>query len=979
MMSRPLASAATIFTLVIALNGVVAQTPCSTADQSQSYERFSIFLQQPIASPNSSTPSAHTLLTSAWSSVVATSDEFNGATLDANKWYDGLHWGRTQTSLSNYFVSYWNHQSDNPAYPSNIQDQSCFQFVTEGSTKFLRLATKPEPITARVTRWEADNVIQGDGRPNLRTIPYRTGMIESKAPTANPWGFFEIRCRIPRSQDVIADFWLHMANNGPNSDPYYPNDNFYNELDGFESDDGRINRMNAHYKPDCLSDQYNFYRELFIKGGFDLHSDFFTYAIQWEPNKVIYYLNNRPIYVLHNQNPNWPSGLTTSWGKRMYLIMDMGVDSLSGRSYFSPAVYPANYDIDYVRTFRRSDYTLPYPNFNINWRPKALAVASPLQVNINAPLVLSAAGSYSPNNGYFLSVQECTSAGVLLGTEAMGWLSQSEIQSINSFEGWNIRESWLSVHGLSMGAGKYYQIKFVAGGSTWVEQRQFIRVNACTDDFAFRINGNSGSTISGVAWPRINIPSLPLNPGASSSNSPLILEAENAVSCSGTINLTLQRCDASGATLLGSQASANHTSASLSAFDLFSWAQTMGITLQEGNFYKVRLRNSSSLAEVSKQLYIEDCTPAISFAINDIYTSELNIRPGIHRSEIKISDFQPTCFLSNALFLVSMETSDAWWSGFGDEVTQWMSYDDVWHLDLRAFAAGHGLNVVDGNFYRVSVSGDNNGTIPWMGTTKLVKIPTCTNSPNFTINGESRTDWTPVVIGDQPGEGIRLSAWSGVNCDGRYYISLKKTNASNIMVPGYPEIMEWLDYDYVYLMGSGKLDTDPLHPGGDLGYFNLPKYAASRRALAPWPGSGDVTWPEGPAPTTINPAYYFLSLCTDGGQGFQCKQMMLKLVATPTRSLLTDGSDAAPITTAERVHILRFFVEDGASLERSLRSIVGWETRYGQVVDLQGRVVGNFGQGLVEWQTVGQLSAGVYIVRLMEGLESGRASEGSEP
>lgn len=960
--------------LLAVFNEANAQSPCSDTQVNQDYDRYSIFLQQPVASPNSSTPSAHSLLTSAWSAVTSTSDEFNGTSLDATKWYDGLHWGRTQPSWSNYFVSYWNHQSDNPAYPSNIQDQSCFQFVTEGTTKFLRLATKPQPITARVTRWDGDNVIQGDGRPNLRSIPYRTGMIESKIPTANPWGFFEIRCRLPRSQDVIADFWLHMANNGPNSDPYYPNDNFYNELDGFETDDGRINRMNAHYKQDCLSDQYNFYRELFIKGGFDLHSDFFTYAIQWEPNKVVYYLNNRPIYVLHNQNPNWPSGLTTSWDKRMYLIMDMGVDSLVGRSYYSPAVYPANYDIDYVRTFRRSDYTVPYPNFNLNWQPKALTVAAPLQVNISAPLILSAAGSYSPNNGYFLSVQECTSAGVLVGTEAMGWLSQSEIQSANSFEGWNIKASWLSAHGLTLGAGKYYQVKFVASGSTWIEQKQFIRVNACTDDLAFRINGNSGSVVSGVAWPRITIPSVPLNPGPASSSNPLIIEAGNAVSCSGTINLTLQRCDASGATLLGSQVAANHTAASLSSFDLFSWAQAMGIPLQEGNYYKVRLRNTTSLAEVSRQLYIEDCTPAISFAINDIYTSELNIRPGLHRSEITITDFQPTCFLSNALFLVSMETSDAWWSGFGDEVTQWMSYDDVWHLDLRAFAAGHGLNVVDGNYYRVSVSGDNNGTIPWMGTTKLMKVPTCTNSPNFTINGETRTDLTPVVIGDQPGEGIRMSAWSGVNCDGRYYISLKKTNASNVMVPGYPEISEWLDYDYVYYMGSGKLDNDSLHPGGDLGYFNLPKYAQARRALVPWPGASDVAWPEGPAPTLLAPAYYFLSLCTDGGQGFQCKQMMLKLIGVPTRSLIMDASDDATVITSDAGNIFKLYVEDGPSLEQALRSVAGWDTRQGQVLDLQGRIVGIIGQGRIEWQATGRLSAGVYIVRTVEDPGSDRTS-----
>lgn len=541
----------------------------------------------------------------------------------------------------------------------------------------------------------------------------------------------------------------------------------------------------------------------------------------------------------------------------------------------------------------------------------------------------------------------------------MGWLSQSEIQMANSYDGWNIKASWLGAHGITLGAGKYYQIKFVAGGSPWIEMLQFIKVNACSDALAFRVNGNSGVTVGGVSWPRITIPSAPLTPGPASSHSPLVPEAAGVVSCSGTINLTLQRCSASGTTLYGSQISANFSASALTSLDLFTWAQNLGIVIQEGIYYKIRLRNATSLAEVVKQIQVTDCTPAIAFAVNDSYASNVAIMPHLHRAKLSITDFQPTCFLHNALFHVSMETSDQWGSGQGDEITEWMGYDDVWHLDLRAFAEEHDLELIDGNYYKVAVSGDNNGTIPWMGTGKIIQLPACTNDPDFTINNQSQTGLTPVVV--TTGERIRLSAWNSVNCDGRYYISIKKTNAANVMVPGYPEIAEWLPYDYAYYMGSGRLNEADGFPGGDLGYFNLVEYAQAKRAASPWPGASQ-TWPEGAAPTLGTPAYYWVSLCTDGGQGFMCRQMMIKLTGIPIKSFGVDA-EGAPVVVSNAGTALKLFTEDAAALEQVLRSMPGWDERQAQVLDLQGRVIGAISQGRIEWTGGMQIAAGVYIIR----------------
>lgn len=396
--------ASAVLASLLHMCGLQVTAQCDGSSVAVPYAPSSVFLQQPDFVFNPSAVTSHTLLrtnsANAWTVISAQTDEFNGTSLLTSKWQTGYWWGRTKTEWLNY-------------NPTSSDCPTCIQFSAlpvpgNAGNKYLKLNVLKSPITKKVVEWESPTLLLNDGRPNSRSIPYRTGMVCSVEPTLQPYGYFEIRCRLPRTRYTIADFWLHMANNANPASPYYPNDYFYHEMDGFETENARDHHMNAHFKEVCNTPQYDFYKGLRVNGAFDMSSGFFTYAMQWEPNKVVYYLNNKPVHVIHEGQSGWPSGLDLDFDKRMWLILGMEMDSLvggAGRSADSQPVYPASFDIDYVRAYRRSNYNEPFPTFQINHKAKALAVTAPLIVRTNDPLAICGAGSYSPDNTYFIAVQ----------------------------------------------------------------------------------------------------------------------------------------------------------------------------------------------------------------------------------------------------------------------------------------------------------------------------------------------------------------------------------------------------------------------------------------------------------------------------------------------------------------------------------------------------------------------------------------------
>lgn len=978
---------ALLFTSLALWASIKLHGQCNEGQTTYQANASQCFLLAPTITPNSSNTTAHPLLSNEWGADPTLTDEFNIAPFDNAKWNDKFWWGRTQATWLNYNAP----RVMDTQYPNDIPDPTLIQQTIVNGTGLLRLAAKKQPYTSRVTRWDPDNVIQNDGRPNLRSMPYRTGMICSKYPIndipGSTYGYIEIRAKLPKAQDVIADFWFHMSNSGDatcNSGDwgpqcYYPNQSFYHELDCFETQDARQHTQNVHYKNDCLTEQYNFPKEYFIKGAADLSTDYHTFGMQWEQNKIAYFLDNRPIHVVNEGDPDWPS-VDLNWNRKMFLIIGMEMDSIvgGGRSWWSPAQYPAYFDIDYIRMFRRADYSIPYPNFTINQQPnKATTLATKLLLTAGDKISISGASAYSPNGTYFISVQEITSGGVLVGTEAMAWLTASEIKQLNSEQGFVIN-NWVAAKGLNLVGNKNYQIKFVSGGTQWREMRQYVYLSLCTPKISFTVNGNSGA--SGLTYPQIILPANPMLIGLSNTANPAILNGYGTNICTGLCTVSMRPCDAMGASS-SSWSSAMLTSTEQSnllsfnntvGIDLFQWAFSRGFNLSPGQNFQLRIQGGSPLAEAIKIISIPACTPSLSFAINDNYGSSISLPAPKTKYPIEVTDFQPTCIKSTAQYQVFIETSDQWWGRAGDERSALMSFSQVWHLDIHTLAAQIGFNLTYGNYYRLTIGTDNANSGSWYSSGKLIYLPNCNDAPDFTINGESSNFPTPIIIGDGGSlinqstagpEIIRLSALNSVSCypNKYYYLSIKRTDASGYPTSGYPEISEWLDDAYTTNMLYNPFENNTW-PEGNLGWFNITKFANIRRALAPYPTSTSTSWPEY-TPSTNNPLYYLISLCTDGqtGSNFQCKQRLIKLINTP-KSLLFDSTEAHPEPSSTSTY--RIFVDESLRLSDLRFDDSDFAIGNCVVQDLMGRICWS---GATDQISAGKsipLASGIYLVRL---------------
>lgn len=837
----------------------------------------------PMARPiNAASPASHPLLGPDWSQDMDHSDEFTGPTLDP-KWEMQYPSMNTQP----YHLSYNRWLGD--TNPNLLHHQFSLQ---DGNT-VLRLATQqlnPEDkYLGKVFEYYDGNRILDDGRPNLRFFHYTSEMIRSNLPVG-PYGFFEIRCRIPKSRHVIADFWLWNA--GTDNKTGKP---YYNEIDVFEID-GTDWHLTTHTRPPVEGAPFD-HRSKLIRSvdNSDFAQEFNTYALKWGPNKVIFYLNNKVVRVVTEQ---FTDHLMSIADHAMYIIVNVELDDGDGqtdrRGVFADPTFPCYYDIDYIRVYKRNDHFRPDPVFSINGSTSG-DYRYPVQAILGRPLLLNAIESYSPDGKYFVAVQEVDGSGNVLvgGQEASEWLSKAEIATLQAFD----LQAFFAAKGLNL-ASTLYKVKLAAAGTTphpWIEQNQYVYLSPCAVSMDFTINGKGETAIQVDYDPDRDFPWL-------------ILDAPASTPCDGDYVLAVEPSDANG-NAIGAMVSDEVTSdeaqqvqgwtslithpdemtqgyaieaETVDHLDLNTWADAHGFKFNYGDYYRVTLLAFGSLGaqvENMKLLHIGQVTNTVDFSVNgDTGGTSRTVKVEFNPAH----PYQPPLFLEGYRaktsyrvpkpFMVSVETSDASWGRAGDEKIGWYSIQDVRRFDLRAFAAQLGLTTLDyGKYYRVTLATDK----PWMAETMLVYIKPCTNAPDFSIiTGDPTTptgerafhtsDFTPIEISLLDSDfhpNVRLSAWVTGSVDhvirssvsrypNRYHFLSVQQCDSFGAVSGL-EVMEWLDDDRTIKMGR---------PGvPHLGNFDL------------------AAWAKDAGLVLEHDHYYRIKLCT--GAPWQCHESIVYIPA----------------------------------------------------------------------------------------------------
>ncbi len=222
--------------------------------------------------------------------ILTFAEEFNGTELEFPKWTAHDPWGR-----------------ERPREVAAYVPEAAV--VGEG---LLRITAKKEH--ARYAGHERE---------------YTSGFVATWGSFAQTYGKFEIRCRMPVGKGLEPKFWLVPLSGGevPSVDVF----------DAIGSEPTR-----ALFATRWGDEQ----TERSYSGGWpgpDLSRDFHTFAVEWDEAKIVWFIDGRERFRATEGVPHQP----------LCLAVNLAVGGLQARYPDNSTRFPAVFEVDYVRVYRK--------------------------------------------------------------------------------------------------------------------------------------------------------------------------------------------------------------------------------------------------------------------------------------------------------------------------------------------------------------------------------------------------------------------------------------------------------------------------------------------------------------------------------------------------------------------------------------------------------------------------------------------------
>jgi beta-glucanase (GH16 family) len=269
-----------------------------------------------VLAPNAlAVPPALTDQTQVWQQTFG--DEFNGVVLDATRWTSCYWWvaGGGCTNSGNGEQQWYT--------PANVIE-------SDGT---LKLRAQKETTLA----------------PDGKTYDYTSGMISSGRDTSllsTPpkfqfrYGYMEMRAKLPAGTGFWPAFWTL-----PSSQGWPP------EIDAMEARGDRPNDVNVGVY-NKTSTGATVHGSVWINGLADYTAGFHTFAVDWEPASLDYYVDD----VLRIRVTD-PARIPT---EPMYVLANLAVGGSWPGSPDASTPFPSDMQIDWIHVFeRRADTTAP--------------------------------------------------------------------------------------------------------------------------------------------------------------------------------------------------------------------------------------------------------------------------------------------------------------------------------------------------------------------------------------------------------------------------------------------------------------------------------------------------------------------------------------------------------------------------------------------------------------------------------------------
>lgn len=320
-------------------------------------------------------PVDNSIYKEAWTYIEHLSDEFNKGYLDQTKWFPHYNLGDYNHPVEKVHGSF---PSKYYSYYYNETDLSSHHFYTTKNQNVLGLETTNigAPYKAFVRSTDIN-----DGN-----YQYKSAMIMGTEKYKH--GYLEMRCKVPKSNHQKSTFWMFGGSDDNNTihEAY--------EIDIFEIEGEGISYPTNYHEylysePGvATTDRYDIFP---LKNQSFAH-DFYTYGLEWDEDKVIWYINNEVVRIIH-KNQQYPKVLLPDGA-----LKTLVTNRVWSLDYNIPFKLPNYYEVDYVRLyFKQSENEteiveepgkepLPFTPANIYPNPSTdivqVVLNAPAQVNI---------------------------------------------------------------------------------------------------------------------------------------------------------------------------------------------------------------------------------------------------------------------------------------------------------------------------------------------------------------------------------------------------------------------------------------------------------------------------------------------------------------------------------------------------------------------------------------------------------------------
>ncbi|HEX3968854.1 MAG TPA: glycoside hydrolase family 16 protein [Edaphobacter sp.] len=179
-----------------------------------------------------------------------------------------------------------------------------------------------------------------DGTPRH----YTSARINTQNHFSQRYGRFEARIRLPSGKGIWPAFWLlgedHEADHWPDC----------GEIDVLETIGARDTMYSTIHGPGYSADKGPSTKYI-LPGGQQVDTDFHLYAVEWSPNDIKFFFDNR--LIVERTPADLPSGTKWVYDHPFYLLLNLAVGGNWPGSPDDTTVFPQRMLVDYVRVYSR--------------------------------------------------------------------------------------------------------------------------------------------------------------------------------------------------------------------------------------------------------------------------------------------------------------------------------------------------------------------------------------------------------------------------------------------------------------------------------------------------------------------------------------------------------------------------------------------------------------------------------------------------